>query len=106
MQLISIARDTDEVAQIAVGNGINLANSYLTTRFENLDSFQSRNQNEQQDFADGLEKMSNELIKDDPQTALGFDLYAIWLRALIGHDDTFTDYCKEEMATLSRKADI
>lgn len=103
-----ITEQMPEVQQIAVGNGINMANTAFTKRFSGTDGFLRISKIEQNQYILQLNDAANKMSESrgDNETALGFLLFKYWIAAVAEQDKQLVDHFGAGLANLSKKADF
>ena len=105
-QYTKALRDSEEIAQIAVGHSINMANSFFMQTYSGPDEFINRPRQEQMSYIQKLTAMENKLADSDPQASLGFGLFKMWVGALAENDKELIENFSNELAYFSRKGDL
>jgi len=89
--------------QIAVGAGVQLANSDFIRRFAGIESFRRVPTEEQERFWSELSDLELELRGREIGMALGVGLYRIWLTESLAGRRNVAELLGEELTELSRK---
>ena len=99
-------KGADELRQVAVGHSINLAHKAFSVRFGSVASFKTLKTEDQLSYLKSLTDVEGKLLAADPQAALGFGLFKMWLGMLIANDDELATEFGETLAYLSKKGDL
>lgn len=99
-------RNKDKTVQVAVGNGINLANSMFNKTFSDISLFQKLNDAESSDYIKKLGLTVEEIAKKDMYTATGFRLFQIWLVLNYEGGCTSEKNINKELSQLSKIGDL
>ena len=105
-QAINAIKGADKTVQLAVGHGLNMANSFFFQKFHNIDAFKGISKREQLDYLRKLGATEEEIGKKDPQAALGFGLFKMWIASIIQNDEESMQYFSNELAWLSKAGDL
>jgi enolase len=105
-EIISSIKVADKTAQIAVGHGLNMANSFFYKRFHDIEGFKSIAKSEQIDYLKKLNATEKKIAKTDPEASLGFTLFKMWLVTIIQDDAETKQYFSEELAWVSKIGDL
>ena len=89
--------------QIAVGAGVQLANTDFIRRFAGIESFRRVPNEEQKRFWSELSDLELELRGREIGMALGVGLYRIWLTESLAGRRNVAELLGEELTELSRK---
>lgn len=73
--LTTSLRYMDELHQVAVGHGINTANSFSLKQFTSVEIFLGLPKTDKLQYIGALTSMEQELGKRDPHSAAGFALF-------------------------------
>lgn len=103
---IRTLRHADDVTQMAVGYGINMANSMFIKRYGSINAFCSQTMNEKTKYIQTLNNFEEKMYKQDPLVALGSSLFKKWIAALIVEDRDLMSKFMTELDYFSRKGDI
>jgi hypothetical protein len=95
-------RGEGKVAQIAVGHGINTANSFFNKSFSDISSFQKLPETERVEYIKKLGMTVEKIAKKDMHTAVGFRLFQMWLVAKIEGNTDAENIINKELVTLSK----
>ncbi|MDB5788220.1 MAG: hypothetical protein JWQ50_8135 [Caballeronia mineralivorans] len=104
-RVTSTARRAPEVVQVALGHYINLAYATFAARFKSIEAFRVLPGAEKLEYLQQLTATEVELQKKDPQAAIGFALFKMWVGALVANDDELMRQFSKELSILSKKAD-
>lgn len=99
--------EADLAVQVAVGTGINLANSLFTKEFRTVAEFSRLSKSIKVDYVNRL-TVAEKRLKDergDFHASLGFGLFKGWLGAITEDDEDLVDNFGARLNTLSRIAD-
>jgi len=89
--------------RLAVGAGVELANSDFIRRFAGIESFRRSPTEEQKRFCSQLSDLELELRSRGVGMALGVGLYRIWLTDMLAGRREVAELLGEELTELSRK---
>ena len=89
--------------QLAVGAGVQLANTDFIRRFAGIESFRKVPAEEQKQFWSELSDLELELRSREIGMALGVGLYRIWLTDMLAGRRDIAELLGEELTELSRK---
>jgi hypothetical protein len=89
--------------QLAVGAGVQLANTDFIRRFAGIESFRRIPAEEQKRFWSELSDLELELRSSGVGMALGVGLYRIWLTDMLAGRRKVAELLGEELTELSRK---
>jgi hypothetical protein len=89
--------------QMAVGAGVQLANTDFIRRFTGIESFRKVPSDEQKQFWSELSDLELELRSREIGMALGVGLYRIWLNDVLAGRRNVAELLGEELTELSRK---
>lgn len=106
--VIHAVYQADDLAQIAVGNAINMANSLFLQAYSTPSDFQKLPEAKQIEYINKLSKMEVGLReeKNDPHSSIGFGLFKMWIGALSKNDTELINQFSSELAHFSRKGDL
>ncbi len=101
-------RQADDVAQIAVGHAINMANSLFQQAYNSPSEFQALPESQQIEYINKLTNMEVMLReeKNDPHSSIGFGLFKMWVGAVSEKDTELMNQFRSELAHFSRKGDL
>ncbi len=94
----------DSPVQIAVGYGINLANSVFVKRYSTVDTFVNLPREERTAYIVSLTQFEEKLCKQDPPAAVGVGLFKMWIGVVAERDDELASQFSKEISYFSRKA--
>lgn len=104
-EILSTLQTADQLAQAAVGHGINMMNSLFVKKFGDVDAFQRRPKVENLAFIDSLTHLEQELAPRDPHSALGVILFKMWIGAVAERDQGLMNEFSADLAVLSRQGE-
>jgi hypothetical protein len=96
----------EPIALVAVGHGVNTANSLFAQRYGNTKQFQQLSKDVQIQYLTSLTKAEEQFARTDPPTSIGFALFKMWLGAVVANDYELQSEFGEELARLSRMGDL
>ncbi len=99
-------RNLDDLSQMVVGNTINMANRAFLQAHENAAAFMRLPRHEQAAYSRTLTATVDELRQGDPETALGFGLFRMWIDALISGDEDLIRSFSYELLYFGEKGDL
>lgn len=99
-------RAADPVIQMAVGHSINMANSLFIQRFGSIAGFRGLSKPEKFQYIEALTNAEENMAKEQPQAAVGFALFKMWIAALTEEDEELLQEFSTGLAELSRKGDL
>ena len=105
-QLTRILRDSDDLSQMVVGNSINMANSSFLQTHPSVAAFMRLPKDEQAAYIHTLAATEDELREGDPESALGFGLFRMWISALISEDEELIKAFSRELVYFGEKGDL
>ncbi len=105
-QLTRTLREFDDLSQMVVGNTVNMANSYFRQTHSSAAAFMLLPRHEQMAYIQALKATEDELREGDPETALGFALFRMWIGALILGDEELIKRSSYELVYLGEKGDL
>ena len=105
-QLTRTLRDSDDLSIMVVGNAINMANGVFLQTHTSAAAFMRLPRHEQAAYIKTLISTEDELREDDPETALGFGLFRMWIGALISGDQELIKSFSHELVYLGEKGDL
>lgn len=105
-KVVATLHRSGEVAQMAVGHSINMANSVFLQRFPSMEFFSSLPKTEQYQYIENLSKMEEKLNTTDPHAAIGFGLFKMWIGAVTAGDKELVTAFSKELAYFSKKGDL
>ncbi len=105
-QLTRTLRDSDDLSIMVVGNAINMANGVFLQTHTSAAAFMRLPRQAQAAYVQMLAAAEDELREGDPETALGFGLFRIWIGALISGDEDLIKRSFPELVYLGEKGDL
>ena len=101
-------RLADNLAQVAVGHSINMANSLFHQVYSSPSVFQRLPKLDRISYINKLTDMENKLKeeKGDLYSALGFGLFKMWVGAVAELDTELMQQFSNELAYFSKKGDL
>ncbi|CAB3807283.1 hypothetical protein LMG28138_05906 [Pararobbsia alpina] len=99
----STARRAPEAVQMVLGHSINLASTDFVARFRSIEVFRVTPGAEKLEYLQQLTAAEMELQKKDPQAAIGFALFKMWVGALAAKDNELMRQFSKELSMLSKK---
>ena len=101
-------RQADDLAQIAVGHAINMANNLFLQEHNTPSDFQKLPKAKQIEYINKLSNMEVGLReeKNDLHSSMGFGLFKMWVGALSEDDTELMNQLSSELAHFSRKGDL
>lgn len=99
-------READDVTQMAVGHGINMAHSFFAQRFGDVKSFRALPTDEKHSYIQSLTAMEEKMIQKDPPAGLGFGLFKMWVGALTANDEELVKEFSNTLAFFSKKGNL
>ncbi len=106
MQYTKALRNSDEVAQIAVGHSINIAHSIFIQTYSTTDEFMRLPKQHKMNFIQKLTEMENKLSESDSHAALGFGLFKMWVGVLTENDEELIENFSTELEYFSKKGEL
>jgi len=94
----------DSPVQVAVGYGINMANSLFIKRFSTVDAFVSLPREESASYIKSLTQFEEKMSSQDPPTAIGIGLFKMWIGVVAERDEELATQFSKEISYFSRKA--
>ena len=94
----------DNPVQVAVGYGINLANTLFVKRYSTVDAFVNLPRGERSAYIMSLTQFEEKLCKQDPPAAIGVGLFKMWIGVIAERDDELASQFSKEISYFSRKA--
>ncbi len=105
-QLTRILRDSDDLSQMVIGNSINMANSSFLQTHTSVAAFMRLPEDEKAAYIHTLAAAEDELHEGDPESALGFGLFRMWISALISEDEELIKAFSGELVYFGEKGDL
>lgn len=105
-QLTKTLRNSDDLSQMVAGNSINVANSSFLQTHSSAEGFRSLPKQEQLEYIDKLSAIEHELSETDPEAALGYKLFKMWVEVLAANDDELIEIFSKELAHFGEKGDL
>lgn len=105
-QVTSALRRADDLAQVAVGHSINMANSMFIQRFKSIDAFRQLPKAERLNYIQSLTAFEERMSQQDPHTAIGFGLFKMWVGVVSENDDELVSEFSKALGYFSRKGDL
>jgi hypothetical protein len=104
-RVTSQLRSTDTSIQVAVGHGINMANSLFVRRFGSIKGFSGLPVSEKHQYLRELTDMEERLATEQPHVTVGFALFKMWIGAVTENDNELEREFSMGLAEFSRLAD-
>lgn len=103
-KITQAARGADNSMQIAVGVGINIANSLFIKRYGTVESFKLMPRHERTAYIMKLTKFEEKMSEQDPPAAIGIALFKMWIGVVAETDEELAEQFSKEISYFSRKA--
>ena len=103
---IRVLRHTDDATKMAVGYGINIANSMFIKRYGSVKAFSQQPMSEKINYIHSLNEFETKMSDQDPLFVVGASLFKKWIAALIEEDKELMSQFSKELDYFSRKGDI
>lgn len=104
-KITSALRKADEQVQVIVGDGINTASQLFLKGFSSIETFKKLSYEEQVQHLKNFNNMESEVSKNEPQKALGYNLFKKWLMAVVQSDPELIEIFGKELAHFSKKGE-
>ena|SRR5579859_5454318 len=95
-----------EVAQVAVGYGINFATKMLQAQFGSLPAFQKLPEDQKLEYLKSCIKAEEAMQAKDPTVSVGFSLFKMLVGTLAANDEELFYEFSKALAPLSKKGDL
>ena len=104
--LIAQTKNGKEEAQVAIGHGVNIANSIFLKSYSSPDIFRQKSDKEKYDYFKKFCQTKENLKKEDFGISVGFHFFGTYLVALVNNDYELEGIVQEELVWLSKKGEI
>lgn len=97
---------SDKMSQKVVGHAINMANSVFFKKFSSIENFKKVPREDQMRFLNGLATMQQGLYDGQDISAVGWELFKLWVSTLIENDNELEHPFAMKLAYFSKIGDI
>jgi len=103
-KVTKVVHGADNPVQVAVGYGINLANTMFAKRHSTVDTFVNLPREERTAYIVSLTQFEEKLCTQDPPVAIGVGLFKMWIGVVAERDDELASQFSKEIEYFSLKA--
>jgi hypothetical protein len=99
-RLVMLVNESEPLKRIAVGH------SMFNERYGSIEGFKHTSKSDKLSYIHYITEMVEKLVHRDPDTAVGFRLFGLWITALTAKDDDLRLKLEEVMNKLSHEGNL